>query len=89
MVGDKNVELKRPNSPQVVQEVENKPYNIVEKQFLHNCKGTQLNIFLSSGVKLDCTIVSFDDISLVTTQKDNIKKKQLVYKHSVCTIAEK
>ncbi len=66
---------------------DNDEFDIVEKRFLHEHTNEKVRIFLSNGTKLECEIKEFDDIALVTTQKDS-SKRQLVYKTSIASIVE-
>jgi RNA chaperone Hfq len=61
--------------------------DMIEKKFLHEHIDQEVNIFLTSGTKLAAEILEFDDVGIVTTGKDR-KKKQLIYKTAISTIAE-
>ncbi len=61
-----------------------KPQNI-QDLFLNACRKKRLTVtvFLTSGVKLQGTITSFDNFSLLLRRD---AQAQLVYKHSIATI---
>ncbi len=87
MIGDKEVTLKKPEQtkPKIIEDKQN---NMSEIKFINNNKDTPVHIFLSSGVRLDCIIVGYDDVCLITTQKNDSKKKQLLFKCNITSIVE-
>ncbi len=64
-------------------------YCIAEKRFLEEyVQGQRVTIFLVNGIKLVCEVLDYDDVCLVVTQKDNPKKRQMLYKENIATVAE-
>ena len=58
---------------------------VTQDQFLNNIKikCISVTIFLTSGIKLQGKIISFDTFCIILKRDE---KEQLIYKHSISTI---
>lgn len=83
---DRDMVLHKPKTPTRV--VESNSSNIVQKEYIANHINVPVYIFLSTSIRLECIILSFDDTCLITTQKNNSKNKQLVMLHHITSIVE-
>jgi RNA chaperone Hfq len=60
----------------------------IELKFIEEHVREPVTIFLINGVKLECEILNYDDIVIVTSVKNSKRSEQLVYKHAIASIVE-
>lgn len=63
-------------------------FTAAELEFLQLVQNEKIYIYLTNGVKITCTLLSYDSICLITTAKESKSRKQLIYKASIATIQE-